>query len=94
VSEERDTQAEHAEILDASPPACVCASAAIDVAPRGDQLLHRVRLPVLRRDVDRRPSILEESVVGWCGVVEEASGGGGYTHTHTHNTHTHTHTHT
>ena len=40
----------------------------IDVAPRGDQLLHRVRLPVKRRGVDRRPSILRESErgVGWC----------------------------
>jgi hypothetical protein len=66
----------------------------IDVAPRGDQLLHRVRFPVLRRDEDRRFSTLREKTrgVGW-------GGGGGervrctHTHTHTHtNTHTQTHT--
>ena len=33
----------------------------IDVAPRGDQLLHRVRLPVIRRGEERRPSRLRES---------------------------------
>jgi hypothetical protein len=58
----------------------------IDVAPRGDQLLHRVRAPQHRRDEDRRLSPLGERVVGW-------GGGGGervrWTHTHTH-THTHT----
>jgi hypothetical protein len=57
----------------------------IDVAPRGDQLLHRVRLPVTRSTPDRRFSILKgEGAWGW---GEEASGCGGYTHTHTH-THT------
>ena len=63
----------------------------IDVAPRGNQLLHRVRVPVTRSGVDRRPSIiLGERVRGgvWCG------GGGGervwWIHTHTH-THTHIH---
>ncbi len=75
----------------------------IDVAPRRHQLLHHVISPVLRRDVDRRFSILRrERGVVWCG-------GGGervwwiYTHTNTHththtqtpsHTHTHTHTHT
>jgi hypothetical protein len=41
----------------------------IDVAPRCNQLLHRVRAPVPRRDVDRRPSLLGERVRGvvWCG---------------------------
>jgi hypothetical protein len=40
----------------------------IDVAPRGNQLLHRVRVPEMRRGVDRRPSILGERVrVVWCG---------------------------
>ena len=45
----------------------------IDVAPRGDQLLHRVRVPISRRDVDRRPSILGEGVRGgvWCGGEDE-----------------------
>ena len=113
MSEERHTQAEHAEILDASPPACVCASAAsdprakakaserqgkarhllylgsdIDITPCRNQLLHRVRLSFLRRDEDRRGSILVDRArgVGW-------GGGGGervwwiyiyilYTHTH------------
>jgi hypothetical protein len=50
----------------------------IHVAPRCNQLLHRVRYPVSRRAVDRRFSILGERVRGWCGVVEEASGCGGY----------------
>jgi hypothetical protein len=65
----------------------------IHVAPCGDQLLHRVRAPVIRPDVDRRVSMLGKRVRGvvWCGEVEEASGCGGYTQTHTH-THTHTHT--
>jgi hypothetical protein len=62
----------------------------IDIATRGNQLLHRVRCPALRRSVERRASKLRERERG---VVEEASGCGGYTHTHTH-THTYTHTHT
>jgi hypothetical protein len=42
----------------------------IDVAPRSYQLLHSVRAPVTRRDVDWRASILGERVreVGWGGV--------------------------
>ena len=62
----------------------------IDVAPRGNQLLHRVRLPVTRRGVDRRPSILGERARGvvWCGGGGER---GWWIHTHTH-THTRTHT--
>jgi hypothetical protein len=41
----------------------------IHVAPARDQLLHRVRVPPQRRDVDRRASILGERVRGlvWCG---------------------------
>ena len=41
----------------------------IDVAPRGNQLLHRVRAPVSRRGVERRPSNLRERErgVGWGG---------------------------
>ena len=41
----------------------------IDVAPRGDQLLHRVSFPASRRDADRRLSNLGERVRGvvWCG---------------------------
>jgi hypothetical protein len=37
---------------------------AIDVAPRRNQLLHRVRLPIERRAPDRRFSILGERVRG------------------------------
>ena len=36
----------------------------IDVAPRGNQLLHRVRVPLIRRAVERRPSILKGETGG------------------------------
>ena len=41
----------------------------VDVAARSNQLLHRVRLPPTRRDVDRRLSPLGERERGvvWCG---------------------------
>ena len=48
----------------------------LDVAPRRNQLLHRARVPFMRRGVDRRLSILGERVRG--GAEEEASGCGGY----------------
>jgi hypothetical protein len=56
----------------------------IDVAPRGHQLLHRVRVPVKRRVVDRRFSALRERERG----VGRWRRRAGATHTHTH-THTH-----
>ena len=41
----------------------------VHVAARSNQLLHRIRLPVTRRYVDRRTSILGKRARGvvWCG---------------------------
>ena len=63
----------------------------IDVAPRGNQLLHRVLFTFIRRGVDRRPSLLGERVRGvvWCGG--EGDEQGWWIHPPTH-AHTRTHT--
>ncbi len=44
----------------------------IDVAPRGDQLLHRVRFPAIRRCVERRFSSVSPAI-----LLESGGGGGG-----------------